>query len=337
MNSASIPTSKDVFISYASRDWERVAPIMDALESAGISMWRDQNEILGGECYGSAIVHAIQNSKVLILMCSNASLRSKDVNQEIRLAWKYGVPYLPLLLEVISFPEQVEYWLEGNQWIEILDHPQPAWVPLVMRALERIGIYGQSAPDTAGDMEPSQSPIRLEQGLEGLWLAAKFTDQIWPVPANTVERNVRRGVTRGLGAPQSEVSHGFRLGSRVRVIIESQQEGHLLLLDEGPEGTIYCLCPSLFVPDTRLAIGQTVLPQPQSRYDSFLVTGRPGREQLLAILTTEPLKIDWMPPDHSVPARTLSRLDVDELISELKELDADHWLALATYFDVTAA
>ena len=90
---------KDVFISYASRDGNRVVPIADALESVSISVWRDQNQILGGDCYGPVIVRAIRNCQALVLMCSDASLRSKNVKQEIQLAWKYDVPYVPLLLE----------------------------------------------------------------------------------------------------------------------------------------------------------------------------------------------------------------------------------------------
>ncbi|MGH9843896.1 MAG: hypothetical protein ACREEM_34605 [Blastocatellia bacterium] len=81
-----------------------------------------------------------------------------------------------------------------------------------------------------------------------------------------------------LGTPQPDVQHGHRLGSRVRLAIESDRAehgGHLLLLDEGPEGIIYCLCPSHFAPDTRLQPGCNLLPQRGARYDSFVVTGKP--------------------------------------------------------------
>lgn len=68
----------------------------------------------------------------------------------------------------------------------------------------------------------------------------------------------------------------------MRLAIEAARAGHLLLLDEGPEGILYCLCPSHFAPDTRLSVGYCELPQAGSRYDSFVVTGQPGREHLLA-------------------------------------------------------
>ena len=109
-----------------------------------------------------------------------------------------------------------------------------------------------------------------------------------------------------------------------------------MLLDEGPEGIIYCLCPSWFAPDTRLRAGRSYLPQEGSRYDSFAVTGKPGREHLLAIITEEPLGLDWMPSDPKIPVRTLSQDDINTLLKTLQDLEGDCWTALSTYFDLLA-
>jgi hypothetical protein len=132
------------------------------------------------------------------------------------------------------------------------------------------------------------------------------------------------------------VQHGHRLGSRVCLAIESESEGHLLLLDEGTTGKIYCLCPSRFSPDTRLRPGRSHLPQAGSRYNSFVVTGNPGREHLLAIITDEPLGLDWMPTDPKIPARVLNQADINTLLTRLRDLEGDRWMVLSTYFDVIA-
>jgi hypothetical protein len=71
-----------------------------------------------------------------------------------------------------------------------------------------------------------------------------------------------------------------------------------------------------------------------SRYDSFVVTGKPGREHLLAIVTGEPLGLDWLPTEPKVPARVLIQADVDTLLARLRGLAGDRWAALSTYFDV---
>jgi hypothetical protein len=358
------PRKAEVFISYASQNRERVVQIAGHLESAGVTIWRDQDEILGGENYGPKIVHGIKNCQVLLLVCTDASMRSKNVKQEIQLAWHYGRPYLPLLGEPIDkYPEQVQYWLEGWQWIEVLDRPAAKWLPHVLQALAGTGVKSNptALPSPGADVaggwlswfgrllgrnrqevpnavpaQPIARPTPLAQGLEGLRALARFTDQIWPVPADRVHRGITRSGLRDLGAPQDDVQHGHRLGSRVCLAIESDRTGHLLLLDEGPSGKIYCLCPSSFAPDTRLAVGRTYLPQRGARYDAFEVSGQPGREHLLAILTDEPLGLDWMPNDQNVPARVLSPADINTLLARLRELEGDRWTALSTYFDVIA-
>ena len=100
-----------VFVSYASQDAPRVMALCAELDNLGISYWRDAQDIGGGHNYGPEIVQAIRNARVLLLMSSEASMRSKNVKQEIQLAWKYDIPFLPLLLEPIIYTEQVEYWL----------------------------------------------------------------------------------------------------------------------------------------------------------------------------------------------------------------------------------
>ena len=129
------------------------------LEEAGIRAWLDLHAIDGGLSYGPEIVAGIQHAHAVILMCSAAALRSRNVRQEIHLAWRYARPYLPLLLEPVTFPDEIAYWLEGAQWIEVLDHSTQQWLPRVLRALSRVGVTptGASSTDAA---DPELSPIQ---------------------------------------------------------------------------------------------------------------------------------------------------------------------------------
>ncbi len=324
----------ELFISYSSQDRERVLAIAAELEAAGVRLWVDRAKIEGGTAWGREIVLGVQGCKVFALMCSDSCMRSRNVAQEIQLAWKYQKPYLPLLLESISYPEQVEYFLEGWQWIEVLDQPRERWLPRVLQALTREGVSCAGAPPIESGESPPVQAVKPDRGLKGLRSIATFTDQIWPVSADRVGPARSRSLLRDLGAPQDDVQHGHKLGSRVALAIESERAGHLLLLDEGTSAKIYCLCPSWFAPSMQLPPGLSYLPQEGSQYDSFAVTGDPGREHLLAIVTDEPLGLDWLPPDPQVPARVLSSGDVDSLLEKLEGLDSASWTALATYFDV---
>src|SRR4051812_21066354 len=97
--SAAFPASAEVFISYASADRSRVLPVADQLRLAGVPAWFDRSRIEGGMRWAEEIVRGIQGAKALLLMCSDAAMRSRAVRQEVQLAWRYDLAYLPLLLE----------------------------------------------------------------------------------------------------------------------------------------------------------------------------------------------------------------------------------------------
>jgi hypothetical protein len=130
----------------------------------------------------------------------------------------------------------------------------------VLRALANVGVRCPGVNPASLARVPVIQPTRLDHSLQSLLSIARFTDQIWPVPAERVQRGTARSAVRGLGALQEDVQHGYRLGSRVRLAIqidrslkslwsstvrglgapiESEYQGHLLLLDKGPEGIIY--------------------------------------------------------------------------------------------------
>ncbi|HUG16847.1 MAG TPA: TIR domain-containing protein [Thermomicrobiales bacterium] len=125
-----------VFISYASADREQVLPLAEALRDAGITCWLDQHDIAGGANWGGSIAGAIEHCAALVLMSSAASLASRNVRQEVALAWQHQKPCLPLLLDATPVPTDIAYWLATAQWIEVLDHPTAAWLPKVARALQ---------------------------------------------------------------------------------------------------------------------------------------------------------------------------------------------------------
>ncbi len=135
-----MPDAPYVFVSYASADRERVLPVVERLEAAGVSVWIDREGIHGGANYALEIAEAIEGAAALLLMCSSASLASRNVKQEIALAWRFEKPYLPLLLETVEIPKDVAYWLEASQWIEVLDRSEAAWLADVGKALDPLGI-----------------------------------------------------------------------------------------------------------------------------------------------------------------------------------------------------
>src|SRR5215207_10107876 len=162
------PAPPHVFVSYASADHARVLPVVTALERAGVRAWIDRSGIAGGANYGPEIVAAIRESGALLVCCSAAAFASRNVRQEVALAWKHERPILPLLLERVAALDDLAYWLEAAQWVEVLDRGEGDWLPEVLRGLERLGV----APD------PPTPPAREDEGvpLAAVRLPTPLTD-----------------------------------------------------------------------------------------------------------------------------------------------------------------
>jgi hypothetical protein len=158
------PAAPHAFISSASADRERVLPVVDALQRAGVPVWLDREGIRGGANYGREIAEAIEGAAVPILMASPLSLAARDVRRGIALAWEYERPYVPLLLEPAAIPDDVKYWLAASQWVGVLDRPEAAWLPAVLAALAPHGIAPPapaSAPqERLAGREREQAPLR---------------------------------------------------------------------------------------------------------------------------------------------------------------------------------
>jgi hypothetical protein len=72
--------------------------------------------------------------------CSPAALASRNVQQKIRLAWKHGRPYVPLLPEPVEFPDVGASHLEGWQWVDVGDGQPETWPPSLLQAPRRLDI-----------------------------------------------------------------------------------------------------------------------------------------------------------------------------------------------------
>lgn len=123
------------FISYASADREKVESMVDGLAAAGINIWMDRHDLRAGSHWAAEIVQSIRGCSVLLVACSKAAFDSRNVRQEIQVAGKYNRPYIPLILDRTPFPDEIEYQLEGWQWIDVLEHPASTWMAPLIAAL----------------------------------------------------------------------------------------------------------------------------------------------------------------------------------------------------------
>jgi hypothetical protein len=106
------------------------------------------------------------------------------------------------------------------------------------------------------------------------------------------------------------------LNGEVVFCVDVPSEGHLVLLEREPNGSIVCLSPSEFVRQNRLSAGLSILPQLDNPHnlEAFGAT-EVGREELIAcILPQVPLaEFGWLETSR----QEALVLGVDELVSLL--------------------
>jgi class 3 adenylate cyclase/tetratricopeptide (TPR) repeat protein len=143
-----------VFLSYSSADRQRALEIADALAEHGVRTWIDRTSITGGTRWSEEIVRGIESCAAVLLLCSAASNASRNVQQEIQLAWEVDRPIIPLLLEPVQVTESVRYAVVGRQWLELFDRPDERWIPEVLQALSMHGIRPRADAATVGESKP---------------------------------------------------------------------------------------------------------------------------------------------------------------------------------------
>ncbi len=161
-------TSRDsapyIFLSYASSDRARALHLADLLEASRVAVWIDRKSIAGGTSWSAEIVRGIEQCAALIVLLSEAAVASPNVQQEIQLAWESRKPILPVLLANVQLPQAMRYALAGRQWIEALDRPDEAVLPLIARAFESqvsgVGIRVSGDGGRGGALTPASSPAR---------------------------------------------------------------------------------------------------------------------------------------------------------------------------------
>ena len=92
----------DVFLSYASADRDRVAPIAKALIDAGWSVWWDQH-IQAGDEWDRTIERELEACGVVVALFSETSVESRWVRAEAMFGLEHN-KLLPILMEDIRLP-----------------------------------------------------------------------------------------------------------------------------------------------------------------------------------------------------------------------------------------
>jgi WD40 repeat protein len=110
----------DVFISYSSKDKQTADAACAALEAERVRCWIAPRDIRPGMDWGGAIIDAIADSRVLVLLFTEHSNQSPQVLREVERAVSKGLVIVPMRLDDAPPSKGMEYFISASHWMDAL-------------------------------------------------------------------------------------------------------------------------------------------------------------------------------------------------------------------------
>lgn len=148
----------DVFLSHASEDHNVALAVCGALEASGLRCWLAPRDIPPSASWAAAIVDAVRQCRMTLVLLSANSLASRQVVREVELADTEKHPLLGVRIDSAQLTGELSYFLLNVQWYEAEGDYLPGLAAAVRDAL---------APGPLKAVEP-------ERRGAGSFLAAEF-------------------------------------------------------------------------------------------------------------------------------------------------------------------
>lgn len=109
----------DIFISYSTKDREKVQYFVNDLRKQGYNLWMDKDGIRSGDpSFKKTLVNAIENSQLVLFFSSCNSNNSDWTAKEIGIAVEEHKYIIPLKLDSTQYSESVRYDLVNCDFID---------------------------------------------------------------------------------------------------------------------------------------------------------------------------------------------------------------------------
>jgi hypothetical protein len=128
----------DVFISYSTEDKPTADAMCAKLEAQGFRCWIAPRDILPGQDWGEAIISAIAEARVMVLVFSSHANRSVHVPREAERAVSRGRIIIPFRIEDMPPSKSMEYFLSSPHWLDALTPPLEKHLESLASTLRRL-------------------------------------------------------------------------------------------------------------------------------------------------------------------------------------------------------
>ena len=159
-----------VFICHSTKDKLVADASCAALEAGRISCWIAPRDINPGVEWGEAIVNAILECEVVLLIFSNNANNSPDVRREINLAIGEQKVLVPFRIEDVMPTGSIKYAVSNRHWLDAIDPPMEG---RLVELREKIALLINRPPDVEELWKPQPEPPAPPAGPSEAELVAK--------------------------------------------------------------------------------------------------------------------------------------------------------------------
>jgi tetratricopeptide (TPR) repeat protein len=113
----------DVFISYAHQDKAAADAACAKIEADGIRCWIAPRDVPPGAEWAGAIIKAIDNCRVMVLIFSSSTNGSRQIDREAQRAFDKEKSVIPFRIEDVAPQQSLAYYLGPVHWLDALTPP----------------------------------------------------------------------------------------------------------------------------------------------------------------------------------------------------------------------
>lgn len=174
----------DVFISYPHAQKTLADAVCATLEQNKIRCWIAPRDVLPGEPFAKAIIRAINESRLFVLIFSVETNESDHVKNEVERAVSKGLSIIVFRVQDVVPTEEMEYYLSRRHWLDAMTPPIEAHFQKLVRAIRVL----LSMP--SGQAISEAAPDQNEQKVADLRMRAReaIAQTDWPQAITLLEQ-----------------------------------------------------------------------------------------------------------------------------------------------------
>lgn len=114
---------QQIFVSYSTKDRAVADAVCASLEGSGQKCWIAPRDVLPGTDWSEAIIDAISQSRLMVLIHSDSANHSMQIKREAERAVMKGVTIIPFRIEDVTVSKPLEYHLSTSYWLDAFSPP----------------------------------------------------------------------------------------------------------------------------------------------------------------------------------------------------------------------